>query len=375
MVLAMSQDLEPPDSTATFTADQWVDRLMAGRPLLTENPHNVMEVVEILAAYGRVLGDYSTNLLYIANHQFLELFPIFKYMNGDRSPSKLLRHSLHQRINYEFAEYCMKAMLWHGGGGMDTYLDSPEFVAGARRAIEAKISGNPMMRVVDRVFSEFLLEQVRMSCYYSNLGQFWTIMNRLFMDLEQAYRAKEVTTILDVVTFVKNGLVADAATPITYSVEIKGQTYDILPASQGLTFLVDAAIPYVEAVFFRSLPFMGTLSYNAQARMVPQEQARFTYGALFADPLPAGGGGIPPTLLTQDMLNYLGEDLLAYYRTFGRGEHDLRVKMVVSFQKSMFCVTNGAIFGLAPADPVAARAHYQAWVDRLLTGRLMAVQD
>lgn len=372
--MVLAQDRQP-DSTVTFTADQWVDRLMQGLPLLTENDHNVMEVVEILAAYGRVLGDYSKNLIYIADHQFLELFPIFKYMNGDRSPRTLLRHGLHQRINYEFAEYCMKAMLWHGGGGMDTYLDSPEFVAGARRAIEAKISGNPMLKVVDRVFSEFLVEQVRMSCYYSNLGQFWTIMNQLFMDLEEAYRAKKITKIIEVVNFVKDGLVANAAVPITYSVAIKGETYDILPASQGLTFLVDAAIPYVEAVFFRSLPFMGTLSYNAQARMVPQEQDKFVYGALFADPLPAGGGGIPPTLLTQDMLNYLGEDLLAYYRTFGRGEHDLRVKMVVSFQKSMFCVTNGAIFGLAPADGEAKRAHYRAWVDRLLTGRLMDVQD
>jgi CO2 hydration protein len=374
MVLAMPQD-QSVDSTVTFSAEQWVDRLMAGLPLLTQNDHNLMEVVEILAAYGRVLGDYSKNLVYIADHQFLELFPIFKYMNGDRSSKTLLRHGLHQRINYEFAEYCMKAMLWHGGGGMDAYLDSPEFVAGARRAIEAKIAGNPVMQVVDRVFDEFLLEQVRMSCYYSNLGQFWTIMNRLFMELEQAYRSKELKTILDVVTFIKNGLVANAAVPITYSVEIKGKTYDILPPSQGLTFLVDAAIPYVEAVFFRSLPFMGTLSYNAQARMVPQEQDGFVYGALFADPLPAGGGGIPPTLLTQDMLHYLGEDLLAYYRTFGRGEHDVRVKMVVSFQKSMFCVTNAAIFGLAPEDPVAKRAHYQSWVDRLLTGRLMAVQD
>jgi CO2 hydration protein len=351
----------------------FIDRLTNGIPLLTESPHNVMEVVEILAAYGRVLGKYAENLIYIADHQFLELFPFFKYMDGDRSWPKLLKHWWHDRINYEFAEYCMKAMMWHGGGGMDEYLDSPEFIALARKAIDAKLQGNPIMGLVDRTFSEFALEQVRMSCYYSNLGQFWTIMHHLFMDLETAYRNKDVTSVADIVSFVKEGLVANAAVPITYAVTIKGKTHDILPASKGLTFLADAALPYVEAVFFRSLPFMGILSYNAQARLVPQEQDKFTYGALFADPLPAGGGGVPPTLLTQDMLHYLGEDLLAYYRTFGRGEHDLRVKMVISFQKSMFCVTNGAICGLAPTDPIAAQKHYQDWVNRLLTTRLTAV--
>ena len=40
----------------------------------------------------------------------------------------------------------MKSMLWHGGGGLDAYLDTPEFEKRANPAINAKIKGNlPMM--------------------------------------------------------------------------------------------------------------------------------------------------------------------------------------------------------------------------------------
>jgi hypothetical protein len=98
--------------------------------------------------------------------------------------------------------------------------------------------------------------------------------------------------------------------------------------------------------------------------------------------LPVGGSGIPPSLLMQDMLQFIPADLMAYYRTFGRGEHDLRVKLTESFQKSMFCVTNGALWGLVPnaldsADPeaqAANRVFFQGWVDRLMVSRLGAVQ-
>jgi CO2 hydration protein len=382
MNLAMSTS-SPPLPVPTVTDAEFVRRLMQHETLLPESAHNTMEVVSVLTAYAHVIGAYWKNLLYVADTQFLVLFPFFKYMNGDRSFANLLKHWRHDRINYEFSEYCMKAMFWHGGGGMDAYLDTPEFAQLARTAIDAKLRGNPVMQLVDRTFDQFTLEQVRQMCYYSALGQFWHIMSDLFFDLADAYAAQQVKTVLDIVEFVKAGLVTAAAVPITYSVVIKGQTYDLMPESAGLTFLMDTAVPYVEAVFFRSLPFMGTLSYNAQAQQIPGDQGDFVYGALYADPLPVGGGGIPPTLLMQDMLRFMPDDLLAYYRTFGRGEHDLRVKLTESFQKSMFCVTNGALWGLVPnaLDSESAEAQaenavfFQGWVDRLMVSRLEAVQS
>jgi CO2 hydration protein (ChpXY) len=85
----------------------------------------------------------------------------------------------------------------------------------------------------------------------------------------------------------------------------------------------------------------------------------------------------------QDMLHFIPDDLMDYYRTFGRGEHDLRVKLTESFQKSMFCVTNGALWGLVPnpldSDSVEAQAanrvFFQGWVDRFMVSRLEAVQS
>ena len=203
-----------------------------------------------------VLDAYSKNLIYIADDQFLVLFPFFKYFDGEVSVGKLLKHWWHDRINFEYAEYCMKAMLWHGGGKMDEYLDSEEFLDLARKAATAKTKANPLVRSINAVFPDFLPEQVRQLAYYSALGQFWRVMSDLFIDLSDAYDAGTVKTIPEVVAFIKAGLVAAASNPITYRVEIKGQTYDILPKSAGLTFLMDVAVPYVEAVFFRGTPFL-----------------------------------------------------------------------------------------------------------------------
>jgi CO2 hydration protein len=380
--MAPTTSTTAPIAPANLTADFFVDRLEQGLTLLPDNPTNLMEVVGVLKSYAHVLEAYQKNLRYIADEQFLRLLPFFKYMDGDRSWPRLIKHWWHDRINFEFAEYCMKAMLWHGGGGMDAYLDTAEFEQLARRAIAAKIKSEPLMQGVDKVFNQFHLEQVRQMCYYSNLGQFWQVMYQMFYDLSDAYDRKEVTSIGDVVDFVKAGLVAAASLPIVYSVDIHGQRYDLIPESAGITFLMDAAVPYVEAVFFRSLPFMGTLSYNAQERMVPYGQERFNYGVLYADPLPVGGSGIPPTLLMQDMRQNLPAYLVDHYRRFSRGEEDTRVKICVSFQKSMFCVTNAAIMGLAPhpidtkdsAQRQANHVYFQSWVDRLMESRLLAVQ-
>jgi CO2 hydration protein len=360
-----------------------IQRLETGGALLPDSPENVLEVVGILKSYGVVLDAYWRNLTYIADHQFLNLFPFFKYFNGEISVQKLLRHWWHDRINYEFSEYCMKAMLWHGGGGLDAYLDTPEFAALAQKAIAAKLRGNFLISGVNKVFPDFLLEQIRQFAYYSVLGQFWSVMSPMFLDLSDRYDRGEIKSIPQVVDHVKAGLVAAASQPITYQVEIRKQVYEIIPKSAGLTFLMDAAVPYVEAVFFRSFPFLGTVSYNAQACQIPREQDRFSYGALYADPLPIGGSGIPPTLLMQDMRHFIPDYLQQVYDQSLRGQEDLRVQLCISFQKSMFCVTTAAILGLlphpldtsSPSEQKANRVYFESWMNRLQPSRLLSVQE
>jgi CO2 hydration protein len=361
----------------------YIDRLQAGEALLSDSPENVLEVVGILKSYGVVLDAYSRNLIYIAENQFLVFFPFFKYFNGEISLAKLLRHWWHDRINFEYAEYCMKAMFWHGGGGLDTYLDSPEFKQRTKQAIQAKFKGNPFIRGINQLFPEFLPEQVRVLAYYSGLGQFWRVMSDMFLALSDRYDRGEIKAIPQVVEHIKDSLVAAANLPITYAVKIQGQKYEILPKSAGLKFLADTAVPYVEAVFFRGTPFHGIVSYNAQAHQIPPDQSRFTYGALYADPLPIGGAGIPPTLAMQDMRHFLPEYLHEVYRHSSRGEDDLRVKICISFQKSMFCVTTAAILGLMPyplntddpAQQKANRVYLEKWMDRLVTSRLRDVNS
>jgi hypothetical protein len=79
----------------------------------------------------------------------------------------------------------------------------------------------------------------------------------------------------------------------------------------------------------------------------------------------------------QDMYRHLPERLHALYRERTRGEGDERVKICMSFQKSMFCVTNAAIAGTFPhrLDDAAAaarqanREHATAWAQRLAAAR------
>ncbi|NEO32105.1 MAG: CO2 hydration protein [Symploca sp. SIO3C6] len=363
--------------------EPYIERLKAGDALLPDSPENVLEVVGILHSYGIVLDAYSRNLIYIADHQFLVLFPFFKYFNGEVSREKLLRHWWHDRINFEYAEYCMKGMLWHGGGGLDAYLDTPEFKELCAKAIQAKFQGNPLMQGLNRVFPDFMPEQVRQLAYYSGLGQFWRVMSDIFMDLSERYNQGEIKFIPQVVEHILAGLVAAANKPITYAPDIRGQRYEIIPKSVGLTFLSDTGIPYAEAVFFRGTPFLGTVSYNAQANQISPDQSRFTYGALYADPLPVGGAGIPPTLLMQDMRHFLPDYLHDVYKRAPRSEDDLLVQICETFQKSMFCVTTAVILGLAPhpldsednEQQEANQAYLEGWMDRLLTSRLIAVNS
>jgi CO2 hydration protein len=360
-----------------------IHRLQTGGALLPDSPDNVMEVVGILKSYGVVLDAYWRNLTYISRHQFLVIFPFFKYFNGEFSVGKLLRHWWHDRINYEFAEYCMKGMLWHGGGGIESYIETAEFEQRAAAAIQAKLNGNLAMQGIGKAFPQFLPEQARQMVYYAALGQFWEVMSPMFLTLSDRYDRGEIQTIPDVVNHVLQGLVDAASNPFIYRVPIRGQEYELVPQSARLTFLTDLAVPYVEAVFFRSFPFMGTVSYNAQAYQISPEQSRFSYGALYADPLPVGGSGIPPTLLMQDMRHFVPDYLHQFYQRSPRGESDLRVRICVSFQKAMFCVTTAAILGLAPhpistTDPEQQQkntAYLEGWMDRLSNSRLPSVQS
>ena len=360
---------------------EFVERLQTGETLLKDNPENVLEVVGILKSYGIVLDAYSKNLIYIAEHQFLVFFPFFKYFNGDISLAKLLRHLWHDRINFEYAEYCLKAMMWHGGGGLDAYLDTTEFEDRAKAVIAAKFKYNPLILGINQLFPEFLIEQLRVSAYYTGLGQFWRVMADMFLSLSDRYDNGQIKSIPQVVEHIKLALVADAMTPITYSVKIGDKVYDLIPKSVGLTFLADTAVPYVEAVFFRGTPFLGTVSLNAQAYQVPPDQSRFQYGALYADPLPIGGAGIPPTLLMQDMRHYLPEYLHSIYRRSLRSEDDLRVQICMSFQKSMFCVTSAAILGLLPypldtqdlSEQKNNQIYLEKWMSRLENSQLLEV--
>lgn len=371
------------DLLDNYSFAEYIKRLESGGTLLPDTTENVLEVVGILKSYGVVLDAYSKNLIYIAENQFLVFFPFFKYFNGEVTFSKLLRHWWHDRINFEYAEYCMKTMFWHGGGGLDKYLDTQLFKDRAQAVIQAKFKGNPFVLGLNKLFPEFLIEQLRVSAYYSGLGQFWRVMADMFLSLSDRYDRGEITSIPQVVEHIKAALVADAAKPITYAVKIRNDYFSIIPSSANLTFLGDTAVPYVEAVFFRGTPFQGTVSYNAQAYQIPPDQARFQYGALYADPLPIGGSGIPPTLLMQDMRHFLPEYLHEIYRKSPRGEDDLRVQICISFQKSMFCVTTAAILGLMPyavntqepSEQTANRVYLRKWLDRLENSRLLEVNS
>ena len=271
----------------------------------------------------------------------------------------------------------MKAMLWHGTGGLDAYLDSQGFAGLCAPIIQAKRRKDLLLTVLDPLFRQFLPELIRTAATTHALGQFWRVMSDLFIDLAAAERDGRVATVAQVVEFLKQGLVAAAAQPITYAVMIDQERFWVLPPEAGLTFLVDVAVPYVEAVFLRGMPFLGTVSFNAQAQQISPDQGQFAYGALFADPLPTMGAGIPPSLLMQDMYRHLPAALHDWYLQRSRGEGDVRVKICASFQKAMFCVTNAAIAGTLPHpigsdDPqaqAANQAYARAWATRLASAR------
>jgi CO2 hydration protein len=370
-----SQLQTPPDR------EQLIERLLGDVPLLADTPDHLLQVVNVLESYGLVLDAYSRNLVYQGQTQLLNPFPVLRFFHDGFSLSRLWQHLAGDRINFEYAEYCQKAMFWHGTGGLDAYLDSPPFLAACDRIIQLKRRRDPLLAAVNALFPGFAPEAIRSLTTIYALGLFWRVMSDLFLDLARRYRLGEVASVRDVVHHIRDGLVAAAADPITYQVELGGETIWILPPEAGLTFLADVAVPYVEAVFFRGMPFLGTVSYNAQAQQISPDPSSFRYGALYADPLPSMGAGIPPSLCMQDMYRHLPEELSAWYDRHGRGQVDVHVQICISFQKSMFCVTNGAIAGTMPHpldsdDPEARQANLayaQSWVDRLMGTRREAL--
>jgi len=367
---------------STHPLSEYIHRLETGDTLIPDSPENMVEVVGILHSYAVVLDAYSQNLIYIAENAFLEPFPFFKYFNGEVTPVKLLKYVWHDRLNFEYAEYCMKAMLWHGGKGLDIYLNSLEFEQITQKAITDKFQGNLLFKGIHYLLPAVFTEQIRQLAYYSALGQFWQVMSDIFHDLSNRYNRREITSIRQVVDHIQSGLIAAAKLRITYNVRIRGQFYTIISENAGLEFLLDVAVPYVEAIFFRGTPFFGTVSYNAQAHQIPQDLSEFTYGALYADPLPTGSAGIPPTLLMQDLRHFLPNYLREVFQRSHRGEDNLRVQISRSFQKSMFCVTTSVIKGLSPYplntpdlhQQKANRAYLENWLNRFISSRLPNVQ-
>jgi CO2 hydration protein len=378
-----------PPSTHEF-ADV-IHRLEAGGSMLPDTPENLMQIIGIYKAYAVPMDFYWRDLLYIAERVFLDPLPFFKYFlpqeyldlenhyagdnadlriwrgTGKAHPellefmkkgetfaaSKLFHHLSHDRINMEFAEACMRAMYWHGRdmglGKFDAYLDSDEYKTNAHRAIKAYFKGNPAMLGLYKLFPEMFLEQVRQLSYYSNLGLFWEVMAPVFFEMSDIYDEGGFKGVPDAMNFLVNGIFAIAGRPIYHHVYIGGECYEIIPKSKGFTWLYEAALPYVEAVFYRTAPFRGTKSDNAQAKEVPDEQKDFHYGILYADVFPVGTAGIPPTLLMDDMLHFLPDYLIKYYQEHCRGEDDMLIQLGITFQRSMYNVTSAVIQALRTA--------------------------
>jgi CO2 hydration protein len=360
-----------------------IHRLEAGGSMLPDTPENLMQIIGLYKAYAVPMDFYWRNLLYIAERVFLEPLPFFKYFlspeylelqnhySGDRADLRVWRgtgsvhpelkafmekgetqkmprifhHLWHDRINMEFAEECMRSMLWHRGmgGQFDPYLDTDEYKANADKAIRAYFKFNPIMMGLYQLFPEMFLEQVRQMSYCSNLGLFWEVMAPVFFEMSDLYDEGKITTVPEAMNFLVNGIFAIAGRPIYHHVHIRGEVYEIIPKSKGFTWLYEAAFPYVEAVFYRTSPFRGTKSYNAQAEQVPSDQKDFHFGILYADVFPVGTAGIPPTLLMQDMLHFLPPYLIEYYSKHCRGQDDILIQLGVSFQRSMYNVTSAVI--------------------------------
>ncbi|BAZ89130.1 CO2 hydration protein [Raphidiopsis curvata NIES-932] len=391
----MVQTVPKPTSKLPPSTHEFADiihRLEAGGSMLPDTPENLMQIIGIYKAYAVPMDFYWRDLLYIGERVFLNPLPAFKYFlpqeyldlhnhyAGDDADlriwrgeatahpellafmekgetgkmPKIFHHLFHDRINMEFAEACMQAMLWHRKmyapvNQFDAYLDSEEYKANADQAIKAYFRKNPLMLALYKLFPDMFLEQCRMMSYYANLGLFWEVMAPVFFEMSDIYDEGGFSGVPDAMNFLINGIFAIAGRPIYHHVYVDGKCYEVIPKSKGFTWLYEAALPYVEAVFYRTAPFRGTKSYNAQAGQVPNDQKDFHYGILYADVFPVGTAGIPPTLLMQDMLHFLPPYLVDYYKQHCRGEDDMLIQLGITFQRSMYNVTSAVIQALRTA--------------------------
>ena len=413
MIQTSEKAVKIPPSQHEFA--EVIHRLEAGGSMLPDTPENLMQIIGIYKAYAVPMDFYWRDLLYIAERVFLDPFPFFKYFipqeyldlhnhyAGDdadlrvwRGPAtahpellafmekgetgkipKLLHHLWHDRVNMEFAEECMRSMLWHQGmgGGFNDYLESAEYRENADKAIKAYFKNNLPMLALYKLFPDMFLEQCRQMSYFANLGLFWEVMAPVFFEMSDIYDEGGFKGVPDAMNFLVNGIFAVASRPIYHHVYIRGECYEIIPKSKGFTWLHEAALPYVEAVFYRTSPFRGTKSYNAQAKQIPDEQKDFHYGILYADVFPVGTAGIPPTLLMQDMLHFLPPYLVDYYHQHCRGEDDMLIQLGITFQRSMYNVTSAVIqalrtvtcYPLDDPDPdhlMANRRFFESQMDR-----------
>ena len=396
----MTQTLEAPRTKippSTHPLAEIVHRLEAGGTMLPDTPENLMQIIGLYKAYAVPMDFYWRDLLYIAEQVFLNPLPWSKYLIsdeyldrenkysgdnadlriwrgcGDAHPElrefmaqgelkkdlpNILHHLWHDRINMEFAEECMRSMLWHRDmykpwNQFDGFLDTDEYKQNCDRAINAYFKGNPVMLGLYKLFPDMFYEQCRQMSYYSNLGLFWEVMAPVFFEMSDLYDEGKMTSVPAAMDFLVNGIFAISGRPIYHHVYIKGECFEIIPKSKGFTWLYEAALPYVEAVFYRTAPFRGTKSYNAQAGQVPDAQPDFHYGVLYADKFPVGTAGIPPTFLAQDMLHFLPDYLVEYYKQHCRGEGDTIVQL----------------YPLDDEDPehlMANRQFFEAQMDRFL---------
>ena len=193
-------------------------------------PITSCRLLALYKAYAVPMDFYWRDLLYIAEHVFLNPLPFFKYFlpqsyldrhnhyagdtadlqvwRGDatahpellafletgetRKMPKLFHHLWHDRINMEFAEACMRSMLWHGRdmglGKFDAFLDSEEYRANADRAIRAFWAKNPVMLGLYKLFPEMFLEQCRQMSYYANFGPVLEVMAPVFFEMSDSLR-------------------------------------------------------------------------------------------------------------------------------------------------------------------------------------------
>jgi CO2 hydration protein len=396
-----------------------IHRLETGGAMLPDSPENLMKVIGMYKAYSIPMDFYWRNLLYLAEQVFIDPLPFFKYLPsqdyfdrhnhyaGDDADLRIWRgeatahpellafikkgetltmprlwhHLWHDRINMEFSEGLAQSMMWHRmSGNLEAFLDSPEYIANANRAIAAYLQAHPLytpLLALHKLFPQLFLEQCRMSTYLSILGLFWEVMAPVFFEISDLYDEGKITTVPEAMNFLSQKIFWIAGRPIYHHVYVKGKCYEIIPKSKGFMWLYEAAFPYVEAVFYRTSPFRGTKSYNAQANQIPPDQVDFHYGILFADKFPVGTAGIPPTLLHQDMYHFLPPYLKQHFEANCRGQDDILVQLGIAFQRSMYTVTSAVLQATRMAllypldDPnpkhlLANRKFFEAQMDRFI---------